>query len=115
MRADVAIHAVRVPNPYQMLTDFTFDGVAFLWNPEDPGFSIAMNKVSFYAIGFEKYICLAMQEVEKRITDPAVLEEARAFRAQEALHSTAHRKHVRALIEQHPQLQRRYLLPLRQL
>ena len=27
MRADVAIHAVRVPNPYQMLTDFTFDGV----------------------------------------------------------------------------------------
>ena len=27
MRADVAIHAIRVPNPYQMLTDFTFDGV----------------------------------------------------------------------------------------
>jgi len=27
MRADVAIHAVRVPNPHQMLTDFTFDGV----------------------------------------------------------------------------------------
>jgi len=27
MRADVAVHAVRVPNPYQMLTDFTFDGV----------------------------------------------------------------------------------------
>src|ERR1700745_761976 len=27
MRADVAIHAVRVPNPYQMLTDYTFDGV----------------------------------------------------------------------------------------
>ena len=27
MRADVAIHAVRVPNPHQMVTDFTFDGV----------------------------------------------------------------------------------------
>lgn len=27
VRADVAIHAVRVPNPHQMLTDFTFDGV----------------------------------------------------------------------------------------
>jgi hypothetical protein len=27
MRADVAIHAIRVPTPYQMLTDFTFDGV----------------------------------------------------------------------------------------
>jgi hypothetical protein len=23
----VAIHAVRVPNPYQMVTDFTFDGI----------------------------------------------------------------------------------------
>ena len=27
LRADVAVHAVRVPNPHQMLTDFTFDGV----------------------------------------------------------------------------------------
>jgi hypothetical protein len=27
MRADVAIHAIRVPTPYQMLTDFSFDGV----------------------------------------------------------------------------------------
>jgi hypothetical protein len=27
MRADVAIHAIRVPTPYQMLTDFTFEGV----------------------------------------------------------------------------------------
>ena len=27
VRADVAIHAIRVPNPYQMPTDFTFDGV----------------------------------------------------------------------------------------
>jgi hypothetical protein len=27
VRADVAIHAVRVPTPYQMLTVFTFDGV----------------------------------------------------------------------------------------
>jgi hypothetical protein len=27
VRADVAIHAVRVPMPFQMLTDFTFDGV----------------------------------------------------------------------------------------
>jgi hypothetical protein len=27
VRADVAIHAIAVPNPHQMLTDFTFDGV----------------------------------------------------------------------------------------
>lgn len=26
-RADVAIHAIRVPNPFQMATDFAFDGV----------------------------------------------------------------------------------------
>src|SRR5437588_11649722 len=26
VRADVAIHAVRVPNAHQMVTDFTFDG-----------------------------------------------------------------------------------------
>jgi hypothetical protein len=27
VRADVAIHAIRVPTPFQMATDFTFDGV----------------------------------------------------------------------------------------
>jgi hypothetical protein len=27
VRADVSIHAIAVPNPHQMLTDFTFDGV----------------------------------------------------------------------------------------
>src|SRR6201986_5526259 len=27
VRADVAIHAVRLPTPYQMVTGFTFDGV----------------------------------------------------------------------------------------
>lgn len=27
MRADIAIHAISVPTPYQLLTDFTFDGV----------------------------------------------------------------------------------------
>ncbi|MBO0879558.1 MAG: hypothetical protein J2P17_04150 [Mycobacterium sp.] len=27
VRADVTIHAITVPNPHQMLTDYTFDGV----------------------------------------------------------------------------------------
>jgi hypothetical protein len=39
-RADVAIHAVRVPNPFQMATDFAFDGVtpfgdAYIPRPSD--------------------------------------------------------------------------------
>lgn len=84
---------------------FSFDGVAFIWNPENPGFSIAMNTLSFFAVGFEKYICQVMHDVEPLISDPAILEEARAFRQQESIHSLAHRKHVKALIEQNPALQ----------
>ena len=84
---------------------FSFDDVPFIWNPANPGFSIAMNKLSFFAIGFEKYICQAMQDVEPRIKDPAILAEVRGFRAQEGIHSTAHRRHVKALIKQYPGLQ----------
>ena len=84
---------------------FSFEDVPFVWNPENPGFSISMNKLSFFAVGFEKYICQAMQDAEPLITDPAVLEEARAFRAQEGIHSNAHRRHVKALIKQYPGLQ----------
>jgi predicted metal-dependent hydrolase len=85
---------------------FNFDGVEFVWNPEEPAFAIAMNKVSFYAVGFEKYICQAMQDAEQFITDPAVLKEAKDFRAQEGLHSLAHRKHVKALVARWPDLQK---------
>lgn len=84
---------------------FSFDGVPFIWNPENPSFSLGMNILSFFAVGFEKYICDAMRDVEPRITDPAILEEARAFRQQESIHSLAHRKHVKALIAQYPGLQ----------
>jgi predicted metal-dependent hydrolase len=84
---------------------FSFENVPFIWNPENPGFSMAMNKLSFFAVGFEKYICQAMRDVEARITDQAILEEARAFRQQESIHSLAHRKHVKALIDQYPGLQ----------
>ena len=64
-----------------------------------------MNTLSFFAIGFEKYICQTMQDVEPRIKNAAVLAEARAFRAQEGIHSNAHRRHVKALIKQYPALQ----------
>ncbi|RVT90281.1 metal-dependent hydrolase [Sphingomonas crocodyli] len=84
---------------------FVFDDVAFIWNPQDPGFSVMMNKISFLAVGFEKYICRAVQDAEARITDPAVLAEAKAFRAQESIHSLAHKKHLKALIRRYPGLQ----------
>lgn len=84
---------------------FHFDGVEVLWNPENPTFSMMMNGVTFQAIGFEKYMCLAMRDAEKFITDPAILEEARLFRAQESVHSNAHKVHVKALVERYPALQ----------
>lgn len=81
-----------------------FEGVEFIWNPQNPFFSVAMNKVSFLAVGFEKYICRAMDDAEPLIRDPKVLAEARAFRAQESIHAMAHRKHVKALTGRYPGL-----------
>jgi predicted metal-dependent hydrolase len=83
---------------------FKFDGVDFIWNPQNPGFSVLMNKVSFFAIGLEKYYCQAVKDAEPLISDAEVLEEAKAFRVQEGLHSYAHRQHVKALIERYPGL-----------
>lgn len=83
-----------------------FKGVDFVWNKDDPAFAITMNKVSFFAIGFEKYICQAMQAAEPLITDPEILQEAKDFRSQESVHSMAHRKHAKALVERYPGLQR---------
>jgi predicted metal-dependent hydrolase len=82
-----------------------FEGVDFVWNQADPAFAITMNKVSFFAVGFEKYICQAMNDAEKLITDPKVLEECKDFRSQESIHSMAHRKHAKAMIARHPGLQ----------
>ncbi|WP_167855022.1 metal-dependent hydrolase [Mangrovimicrobium sediminis] len=83
---------------------FDFDGVPFLWNPDNPRFALDMNKVSFFAIGLERYFCRAVQAAEPRIDDPQVLAIARAFREQESLHSLAHRQHVRALSARYPGL-----------
>jgi len=80
---------------------FNFDGVDFIWNKNNPEFAITMNKLSFFAIAFEKYICQAMRDVELLITDPRILQKAKDFRAQEGLHSMVHRKHAKALIA-HP-------------
>lgn len=84
---------------------FDFEGVPFVWNPEQPRFAILMNQVSFLVIGFERYICKATLEAESRITDAEIANEALLFRQQEAVHSVAHQKHAQALIDQYPGLQ----------
>ena len=84
--------------------DFTGD-IPFVWNPERPAFSLAMNATSILAIGFEQMIVAAVREGMPRISDPAIAEEATAFLKQEAQHSSSHRKHVMALIRRHPGLQ----------
>jgi predicted metal-dependent hydrolase len=84
---------------------FDLEGTDFVWNKADPAFAITMNKVSFFAIGFEKYICQAMNDAEALITDSRILQECKDFRVQESIHSMAHRKHAKALIAQTPALQ----------
>lgn len=84
---------------------FDFEGAPFVWNPEQPRFSTLMNQVGFLAIGFERYIGKAFRDAESLITDERISTEARLFREQEGVHASAHTKHAKALIEQHPGLQ----------
>ena len=45
------------------------------------------------------------KDADTHITDPAVRVEARLFVQQEAVHSKAHHRHVKALVARHPGLQ----------
>ena len=83
---------------------FEFEDVEFIWNKANPSFAVMMNAITFQSIGFEKYICKTMRKAEKLTDNPAMIEEIRAFNAQEMVHSQAHRKHAAALIERHPGL-----------
>jgi predicted metal-dependent hydrolase len=85
---------------------FTFEGVEFHWNPANPAFSVFVNAMSFWVIGLEHYLVRTMRAADPHITDAAVRAEARSFVQQEAVHARAHRRHVNALIDQHPGLQR---------
>lgn len=85
--------------------DFDVDQAKFIWNPANPSFSVLMNQITFFVVGFEKYMCRVMRDAEAQITDAAVMEEARAFRQQEAIHAQKHMRHARALIAQYPALQ----------
>jgi predicted metal-dependent hydrolase len=89
---------------------FQFDAtVPFIWQPANPHFAIYCNAFTFIAVPFEKYIIAALRKAQHRLnSDPDVAEEADAFLRQEAQHSAAHRKHMIALIEQYPGLERCY-------
>ncbi|MET0901584.1 MAG: metal-dependent hydrolase [Mycobacterium sp.] len=84
--------------------DFT-DDVPFIWNPQNPAFSLFMNATSMIAICFEQMIVTAVQEAKPLMTEPAIAAEATAFLRQEAQHSSSHRKHVTALTRAYPGLQ----------
>ena len=85
---------------------FNFDGVEFDWHPGNQPFGMMMmNAVTFQVIGFEHYMCKAMRDAEKFITDLAILAESRTFNAQEMVHSLAHKKHIKALMTRYPGLQ----------
>jgi hypothetical protein len=83
----------------------TFDGVEFIWNPANPAFSVFANFISFWVIGFERYLVRTMKDADAHIADPGVREEARLFMQQEAVHAKTHRRHVKALVDRYPALQ----------
>lgn len=92
---------------------FQFDDpaakVPFMWQPANPSFAIFCNAFTFIAVPFEKYIIAALRQVQDRLgTDANIAAEADAFLRQEAQHAAAHRKHMIALIEQYPGLERCY-------
>jgi predicted metal-dependent hydrolase len=79
--------------------------VPFQWHPDNPAAGVLANAISFIAVGFERYIVLAVKEALKsHITDPELRAEAEVFLAQESQHSAAHRRHVNALSVNYPGL-----------
>lgn len=84
---------------------FVFDGdVPFQWQPNHPTFSVFSNAFTFMAVPFEKYIVGAVRMAQDHLDDPAIADEAEAFLRQEAQHASAHRKHMKALIANYPDL-----------
>ena len=84
--------------------DLGGDDIPFIWNPAKPAFSIQCNIVSFFAPGFEKLIVDATREALPRISDPAKAAEANDYLRQEAQHSAAHVRHIKALARRWPGL-----------
>jgi predicted metal-dependent hydrolase len=81
------------------------DDAPFLWQPMNPAFALFCNLFTFVAVPFEKYLVTVMRDAQRRISDPAVADEAEAFLRQEAQHANAHRRHMSVLIQRYPGLQ----------
>lgn len=73
--------------------------------PGEPGILGLRQLRLVLVIGLERYFVRAMKDADAHITDPEVREEAKLFMQQEAVHSKAHRRHVKALIDRYPGLQ----------
>jgi predicted metal-dependent hydrolase len=83
--------------------------VPFLWQPDNPNFGNFCNAFTFIAVPFEKYIINAVRKAQSEFDkDPAIAAEAEAFLRQEAQHAAAHRKHMLALVERYPALEKCY-------
>lgn len=80
------------------------ESIPFRWNTANPASALMSNVISFFAVGFERYIVLVVKDALKVIEDADLRAEAEVFLAQEAQHSAAHRKHVNSLVAQYPKL-----------
>lgn len=87
---------------------FEFDGVDFIWNASNPAFAVWANALGFWLVGLEHYFVRTMRDADALISDEAVRTEAKLFLQQEAVHSSAHKRHIRALTDRYPDLQHAY-------
>lgn len=78
------------------------------WVPDKPVFSQLANGASLFLPYMEPFIIHSVREATKQIDDPALLEEARAWMAQEAHHYRQHRRFNEELIAAgYPELRER--------
>ena len=78
------------------------------WNPAEPVFSQLANGASTLLPYMEPFITDSIRQASKHITDPALLEEAKAWMGQEAQHFKQHRRFNEVLIAAgYPELRER--------
>lgn len=83
--------------------------VPFMWQPANPSFGLFCNAFTFIAVPFERYIVNAVRKAQDKLDeDPDVAAQAELFLRQEAQHAAAHRKHMTALVQRYPELERCY-------
>jgi hypothetical protein len=78
------------------------------WNPDDPAVSQLINGTSLLLPYMEPFIIDSIREASKQITDPNLLQEAKAWIGQESQHFMQHRRFNEVLIANgYPQLRER--------